>query len=355
MRKISVSNCQPGMTLGKAIFYNGTVILLEMGTELTFSYIERLESMGITEIYIEDDISKDVVLCDVVKEETRLEAIEFVKNIMNTISTEKLSYSMEVFAVVNKILDDILSLDEIIVNLMDIKACDSYTFSHSVNVCILSVITGVKLKLSYEELKELAVGALLHDIGKVMIPAEILQKKAALNEPEYCIIKEHSLLGYNLLKSMPNINEESARVALSHHERYDGNGYPSGLRREEIHIYSRIVAVTDMFDALTSDRSYRQKINTNQAVDYLTVIAAPTLDSRVLQCFSKVIPPFPIGTGVILNTGEKGLVIGINENLPSRPVVKIIFDAKGSKKFAFNEIDLEKQTDHFIVSTVELI
>lgn len=352
MRKIRVSNCKPGMILGKAIFYNGTVILLESGTELTLSYIDRLSNLGITEIYIEDDISEDIIIHDVVREETRLEAIEFIKNTMNSFSSESFQYSIEVTSVVNKIVDDILALDDIIVNLMDIKTWDGYTFSHSVNVCILSIITGVKLDICYDELKELGVGALLHDIGKIMIPHEILQKKAALTESEYEIIKKHSLFGYNILKSMPHISEESARVALEHHERYDGNGYPNGLRMEEIHIYSRIVAITDMFDALTSDRIYRKKIHTNQAIDYLTVIAAPSLDFRVLCCFAKVIPPFPVGTGIMLNTGEKGIVIQLNENFPTRPIIRIVFDKAGSKKIIFDEVNLAKRSDYFIISAL---
>ena len=353
MRKISITNCEAGMILGKAILFKGATILLEAGTELTVSYINRLIKLGISDIYIEDDISKDIVIRDVVGEKTRLEAIKFMKNTMNTYCSEDILYSSEVMAVVNKIIDDILSLDDIIVNLIDIKTCDNYTFLHSVNVCVLSIITGAKLELSYDELKELGVGALLHDIGKVLIPSQILQKKSALNDEEYEIIKQHSVMGYNILKTMPQISEVSAMVALCHHERFDGKGYVSGLHKEEIHIYSRIVAIADIFDALTSDRIYRKKISTNQAIDYLTVIAAPSFDSSVLYCFTKIIPPFPVGTGVILNTGEKGIVIKINANLPSRPVVRIVFNADDSRKIIFNEINLATQTEYFINSTSE--
>ncbi|HEY5583748.1 MAG TPA: HD-GYP domain-containing protein [Ruminiclostridium sp.] len=355
MRKISVSNCEPGMILGKAIFHNGTVILLEIGTELTLSYVDRLRDLGITEIYIEDDISKDVVIHDVVKDETRLEAIEFIKNTMNAYISGEMPYSIEAIAVVNKIVNDILSSDDIIVNIIDIKTFDNYTFLHSVNVCVLSIITGVKLNLCYDELKELGVGALLHDIGKVFIPPEILQKKAALTEFEYESIKQHSLLGYNILKSLSNISENSARVALNHHERCDGSGYPNGLHDDEIHIFSRIVAITDMFDALTSDRIYRKKINTDQAIEYLTAVAAPSLDSKVLYSFTNIISPFPVGTGVILNTGEKGLVIQQNENLPTRPVIRIVFGKDGSKRFIFDEVNLAERKDYFIISSAELI
>lgn len=355
MRKIGILNCEPGMILGKAIFYNGTAILLEAGAILTVSYLDRLKELGITEIYVEDDISSGLTIHDVVKEETRLEAIEFVKNTMDNYSPLNMLDSEEIIAVVHKILDDILTLDEIIVNLMDIKTCDIYTFSHCVNVCVLSIITGVKLNLTEPELLELGIGALMHDIGKVMIPPEILKKKSALTEYEYHIIKQHSIYGYNILKTLPLISEASARVALDHHERYDGKGYPNGLMNEHIHIYSRIVAVTDIFDALTSDRIYRDKISTNQAIEYLTMIAAPTLDLMVLNCFVQIVPPYPVGTAVILNTGEKGVVIKINKNLPTRPVIRVVFNSDGSKKAYFEEIDLSEMTGYVIVTNTELI
>ena len=355
MRIIGVSKCEAGMILGKAILFNGATTLLEAGTELTVSYINRLDKLGITEIYIEDDISKDIVVRDVVEEKTRLEAIEFVKSTMNSYCAGDLLYSVEMLAVVSKIIDDILSLDDIIVNLTDIKSYDNYTYLHSVNVCVLSIITGAELELSYNELKELGVGALLHDIGKVMIPPQILQKQSALTNEEYEIIKQHSIMGYNILKTMPQISEVSAMVALCHHERFDGKGYASGLAKDEIHIYSRIVAIADIFDALTSDRIYRKKISTNQAIDYLTVIAVASLDSNVLCHFTKIIPPYPIGTGVILNNGEKGIVIKLNKNLPTRPVIRIVFNTDGSKKLYFNEVNLADKTDCFISSTSELI
>ncbi|PYG88771.1 HD-GYP domain-containing protein (c-di-GMP phosphodiesterase class II) [Ruminiclostridium sufflavum DSM 19573] len=354
MRKISTSNCKAGMIVGKAILHNGAAVLLEAGARLTASYINRLINLGITEIYIKDDVSKDIDIPDVIEEKTRLEAIELVKSTMEAYYHGDKLNSDKIIEVVIKIVNEILLIDDIIINLMDIKSCDNYTFLHSVNVCVLSIVTGVELKLSYDALKELGIGAILHDIGKVMIPPEILQKSSALTDEEYEVIKQHSLLGYNIIKTIPEISEASAMVALCHHERFDGKGYISGLKRNEIHIYSRIVAVADIFDALTSDRIYRKKISTIQAIDYLTVIAASSLDEEVLRCFAKIIPPFPVGTGIVLNNGEKGVVIGVNRNLPSRPVVRIVFSSDGNKKSSYNEINLAKETEYFIKSTAEL-
>jgi HD-GYP domain-containing protein (c-di-GMP phosphodiesterase class II) len=328
---------------------------LEAGAELTISYIEKLKKMGISEIYIEDDISKDIVIRDVVNEETRLEAIESVKNIMDSYSFSDAPYSAEVIAIVDKIIYQVLSLDDVVVNLMDIKTYDGYTFSHSVNVCILSIITGIKLKLGYIELQELGVGAILHDIGKVMIPSEILLKKSALTDEEYETIKQHSIIGYNILKRIPYISEASASVALNHHERFDGKGYPDGLKNQEIHIYSRIVAIADIYDALSSDRIYRKKVSTNMAIEYLTVIAAPSVDSKILRYFIQIIPQYPLGTEVVLNTGERAIVFKLNKHFPSRPYIRIVFNADGTRKFAYEDINLAERTEYFIVSRAEIV
>lgn len=354
MRQIGISNCEPGMILGRAIF-NGNLILLEAGALLTNSYIERLKDLGITDLYIEDDISRGVVVHDVVREETRQEAVRFVKESMDNYTSMQLIDSVEAIEIIDKILEDILTSDDIIINLMDIKTRDSYTYSHCVNVCILSVITGIKLDLDVCQLKELGVGALLHDVGKLLIPEEILLKKATLTTGEYEIVKEHSIYGYNILKKLPLISEASARVALEHHERFDGKGYPKGLHNDQIHLFSRIVAVTDIFDALTTDRIYRAKLCTSHAIEYLTVKAAHTLDSKVLRCFIDIIPPYPVGTGVIINNGEKGVVISINKNFPTRPVVRIVFNSDGSKKEIYEEVNLAEKINYTIVNNAELI
>lgn len=354
MRKINISNCEPGMILGRAIF-NGSLNLLQEGVVLTQTYINRLEELGISEIYIEDEFSENIAVTDVVKEETRRQTIEFIKESMENFSSMEFINSAEAIALVNRIMDEILNSDDVLVNLMDIKTCDAYTYAHCVNVCILSIITGMKLSLNDSQLRELGIGALLHDIGKVMIPNEILLKKAALTEDEYSVIKLHSLYGYNILKRVPQISDAAARVALDHHERYDGKGYPNGLKKDQIHIYSRIVAITDIFDALTSDRIYRKKIGTNHAIEYLTVMAAPSLDLQVLNSFVELIPPYPVGTGVVLNNGEKGVVIKVNKSFPTRPIVRVVFNADGTKKPIFEEVNLSERINYTIMNNTELV
>ncbi len=352
MIKINVTNCIPGMILARPIYHKGFVVLLEKDCILTSDYINRIRNMGISEIYIEDDCSTDIIPNDLVKDSTRIEAVTYVKNVMEQYSATYSVYTKELLEVINSIIDDIFSNEHIILNIMDIKNCDDYTFSHCVNVAILSISTGAMLGLSRNALVELGIGAILHDIGKIMIPEEILKKKSSLTESEYEIIKQHSKLGYEILSKIPNISQASARVALSHHERMDGRGYPNGEFDSDIHIYSKIVAITDVFDALTSDRIYRKKISNAQAIEYITGIARPTFDNTVLLSFLRIVPPYPVGMVVKLSNGDKGIVQYVREDCPTRPVVRIVYNADGSKKSYYTELDLSEHIDISIVESI---
>ena len=354
MKKINIMDCMPGMVLARPIYHEGPVILLEQNTTLSSSYINRIQAMGISEIYIEDDDSDGIIPNDLVKDPTRLEAITYVRNVMDQYSNTYSVYTKELLEVINNIIDDIFSNDYIMLNIMDIKNCDGYTFSHCVNVAILSIATGSMLGLSRQELTELGIGAILHDIGKIMIPEEVLKKNSSLSDSEYELIKQHSKLGYEILCRIPDISQNSARVALSHHERVDGKGYPNGIIGSDIHIYSKIVAIADVFDARTSDRIYRKKISNVQAIEYLAGIAKHTFDNTVLLSFLKIVPPYPVGTVITLSTGDKGIVQYVSENTPTRPVVRIIYNADGGKKNYYEELDLSQHVDISIVECIKV-
>lgn len=354
MRKISVKNIQDGMKLGKTIFSEVGYVLLSEGTILKEAYMSRLESFDISEIYIVDAFSEDIEIKDVIDERTRLEAKIAVKKAMADYRDNRRFSAESTKRVVDSIIDELLNSRDLMVNLSDIKTSDDYTFSHSVNVCVLSLITGIKLGLDQLKLRDLGVGALLHDIGKVMIPDEILKKPDKLSEEEFAKIREHPLLGYNIVKADPNVKLTSAYVVLSHHERFDGSGYPNGLKGENTHLFAKIVSIADVFDALTSDRVYRKKLRTFEVVEYLNAISESHFDQDILQCFMKSIPIYSIGTSVLLSSGEKGIVVDTNKEFPTRPIVRIIYHADGSRKDRdFEEIDLTRRLNVVILDTCE--
>ena len=158
-----------------------------------------------------------------------------------------------------------------------------------------------------------------------------------------------------MLKKSGKVSLISAYIAYGHHERYDGSGYPLQLKKENIQLYARIAAVADVYDALTSDRVYRKRLKPNEVYEYITFLGADHFDPRVVQSFVKYVSIYPIGTGVLLNTGERGIVTGYkNKNMPTRPIVKIIYDSGMDKQNICREIDLSEQTNIFIADGCEV-
>lgn len=354
MRRVSVNNAQLGVKLAKSIFTADGRILLSSGTVLNDGYLQRLRSNGVEELFIEDNISDDVKIKDIIKDETRIEARCLVKTLMdNTVFPESDEVS-KIKEVVNSIIDQILKSDKIIYNLCDIKTVDDYTFSHSVNVCVLSLVIGVELGYNEEKLNDLGIGSILHDIGKMKISHDILKKPTQLNIQEFEEIKKHTVYGYELLSSNNDVNTTSAVIALSHHERFNGSGYPLQIKGVDIHEYARIVAVADVYDALTSDRVYRKKIRPHEVFEYITTLARNHYDARVINSFVKHISMYPLGSGIVLSNRERAIVVKENRVYPTRPVVRVVLDSNYNRVSECYDIDLSKDTSVNIVDACDV-
>lgn len=354
MRRVNIESIQFGVKLARTIFNSDGGVLLTKGVELKEPYIEKLRYYGISEVYLEDEISAGIHVKDVIHEQTRSEAVVLVKKTMNNYHFSDVLAVENVKLMVNKIIDELLGNDDILNNLSEIKSVDDYTFEHSVNVCILSLITGIGLGFDIERLRELGTGAMLHDIGKLCIPQEILKKPSQLTVEEFEEIKKHTVFGYEILKKSEKVSLVSAYIAFGHHERYDGSGYPLQLKNENIQLCARIAAVADVYDALTSDRVYRKRLRPNEVYEYITSLGANHFDPRVIESFVKYVTIYPVGTGVLLNTRERALIVKHNKSLPTRPVVRIIYDDQMKKQTILREIDLSEQTNIFIVDGCEL-
>ncbi|NLU50765.1 MAG: HD-GYP domain-containing protein [Syntrophomonadaceae bacterium] len=349
MLRVKVEFLQVGMEVARNIYDSDGNVLLATGMILTDYYIRRLSELGIASVYIKDDVfdSLDEVQ-DIISEQTRLETIQAVRESFRSLEANRRINTRSVKKVVDAILDDLLSNPQILVNLSDIRSYDDYTFGHSVNVCALSLLTGITLGYDELRLKELGIGALLHDIGKIRLDKDLLNKPGGFNEDEYNQIKQHTIQGYKILRTYDDIPLLSAHIALQHHERWDGNGYPRALRKEEIHEYARIVAVADVYDALLADRPYRSGYSVNQAVAILTRMSNMYFEPRSLAALVGNIAIYPIGSVVTLNTGEIGMVIDVNRNAPTRPVVRVVFDRNRKRLTPPREIDLTRFTTVYI-------
>ena len=208
------------------------------------------------------------------------------------------------------------------------------------------------MRLNRLRLRELAVGALMHDLGKIIIPAEVLNKPGPLTAAEFEQVKQHSYQGFEILRQQGEIGLLSAHVALQHHERIDGTGYPRGLAGTDIHEYGRIVAVADVYDALVSDRAYRPRYLPHQAAEILVEESHTTLDDQVVRCFLRKVAFYPVGTVVRLSTGVIGVVVDVNQPMTVRPVVRILYDAEGNSLSELYEVDLTKDSHISIIEVV---
>lgn len=340
MRRISVERLNEDMVLAKTLYTIDGNILLNAGIKLKSSYINKFKELGIGEIYIDDNIGADIVIEDVIKDETRFEARVAVKKAMDNVMNGNNLDVKPIRNVVGKIVEELLTVQDAVINLQDIKSFDNYTFSHSANVCVLSAVTGISMGYDSYKLKELCMGALLHDIGKTKIPNEIMNKISPLTNEEFEIVKKHARYGYDMLKQSMDISSYTAYVALTHHEKYNGEGYPLGLKGKAIHEFSRIVSVADVYDAMTSNRIYRRRINISEVVEYLVSLGGHHFDYDIVKKMMEHISVFPLGSLITISTGETAIVVDNNKKYPNRPVIRLIKDPYGVEYKDFNEIDL---------------
>lgn len=233
--------------------------------------------------------------------------------------------------VVSEIADSIARSPNAMLWLSHMKSRDEYTSIHCMNVCILSLTFGRSLNLDKEQLDLLGLGALLHDIGKMRVPLEILNKPGPLTDEEFDIVKTHSMSGYNLLRQKEDISEEVLAIVKSHHERINGRGYPEGLAGEFIDQLTQITSIVDVYDAITSDRCYHDGIPAYDALKDMYEWAGENFDAKLVEQFIKCLGIYPIGSTVELNTGHVGIVVSASEKARLRPIILLVIDRKGKR------------------------
>jgi HD-GYP domain-containing protein (c-di-GMP phosphodiesterase class II) len=316
MRLVTINHVKPGMILAKPIYHHddGKVLLFD-NVELKKSYIQRLKELNYTHIYIKDpdDPSERVEFLEPVKQETKIKATIILKNTLIAYNQTHKPDLDKLQGVVAEMIDQIIDNQDVFYNLIDIRSYDNYTYAHSVNVCVLSLMVGSLLRLKRNELEILGVGAILHDIGKIFVENEILNKPGNLNMQEFEIIKTHTSKGYEFLQGKFSISYIAAHIAWEHHERMDGSGYPRGLTETQIHRFAKIVAVTDVYDAMTAERVYREALPSFMVMDELRAGINIKYDRLIVEALSKVVAPYYVGSTLRLSNGEEILVTRVSK------------------------------------------
>jgi len=273
---------------------------------------------------------------------TFTEATKIIRGVMDDV---RLGRQIEVEAskaVVEKITSSVMRNGNAMQSMRRLQSHDDYTFLHSVSVCTMLTTFSKAVGLDLATTHDVALGALLHDIGKMRVNLSLLNKPAKLSDDEFRHMKSHVVLGSDLLRQMSGVPKISFEPLEMHHERFDGSGYPNGLKGTEISQAGRMSAIVDVYDAITSDRCYHSPIGPADGIRKLFEWSKFHFDPELVQIFVKSVGIYPVGTLVRLESGRLGVVIEQRESNLLTPVVRVVFDARRDYYIAPEDVDLSK-------------
>ncbi|WP_126720556.1 HD-GYP domain-containing protein [Lucifera butyrica] len=348
VRQYKLEDVAPGMEVGTIISECGKTVLCE-GTVLTDNLIAILQNWGITEV----PVKEKVINPDETERKKNWIQQQFFSEYEDTVMAIQHCFEqvrffrevpiMEMQELVEKTVNPLIDTVGVINHLHLVRRWNEYTFHHSVDVGIIAGVLGKWMGYRGVELKDLILSGLLHDIGKTRIPLEILDKPGRLSDQEMTIMKQHAAYGYEMVKDAPQLPMSVRCGILQHHERMDGSGYPHQLCGEQIHHFARIIAVVDIYDAMTSDRVYHEKDNPFTVVEMISNQVFGQLDPFVCTTFLNNVRDYFVGNVVLLSDGRQAEVVYMGPFRASRPVVK-------TEDGQF--MDLEKYKDIAIIKLV---
>lgn len=306
------------------IFSANGVLLVAASTIITGDHIQILEKHGVTLTH-RDIFSVDTFADAASAASHKMidEAVVQVRELFEEVRETRRVPLAELRSEIVPIIQEVASGTSLYGLFTSLQAKDDYTYRHNLAVGVLSSLLGNWLQLGHQELLQLTTAAFVHDMGKMLIPQEVLNKPGRLTDEEYGLMKQHTVLGYEILKETVGINHRQALVALQHHERMDGSGYPFGLTRDRIDLFSRIVSVADIFHAMTSKRIYRNPSPFYEVLHQMEKDAFGVLDPRITQLFISKIMNTLIGRSVLLTDGSEGTILLIHAHDPTHPLIQI--------------------------------
>lgn len=344
-RFVALKNCSEGTILAENISSGYGAMILAKDTVLNGYMINRLLELGIQRIRIFDDIREGCCNSKGNRENIRKsyrKNIMNIKSVVNQLAAGKPLNAARISDISDTIYSGIANSANIVEILKEEEDFDEYTYTHSLNVAFYSMLIGKWLKLDSDSIKSLIKAGLLHDIGKTRIPVEILNKKARLSEDEFRIVKKHTFYGYELIKSSKCFSEEICEAVLTHHEREDKSGYPLGIGRGQISKFAEIIAIADVYDAMTSERVYKKRLTPFDVFDMLQTIGIKSYNPGIIKVFLSNLSSCYIGSKVMLHTGEIGEIVYIPPHCITEPVISVGADY----------LDLGKNRDKHILVIV---
>jgi putative nucleotidyltransferase with HDIG domain len=370
-----VANLKPGMRTDCNL-YSGDMLLLNSGVELTAAIISSFQRRGIAHVQISQDswmakshaskVEPDAVLqligsAGQVYQQHGLE-LAIPQEALEEATDELEGYFTEIEFGTEPDLDQARGLIKNLVSmfsaranlaikLLDLDNVDRYTYRHSLNVGLLFMAVAKKWVKSEEEMQELVFGAVLHDLGKAKVGAEIINSPRRLTPEEWDIMRQHPVWSAEMMERA-GADETTIGIARWHHEKVDGSGYPDGKDATALNRFVQLSQVCDVYDALTTKRSYKQKMYFSQAIDIILRSSGTAFVPEVAHVFIRAIGRFPVGSFVYLNTGEVAVVVRTNEQFINRPVVSRVLDTEMGEISEGEELDLAENKDVYITGTV---
>jgi HD-GYP domain-containing protein (c-di-GMP phosphodiesterase class II) len=271
-----------------------------------------------------------------VHENTKL----FISQVMRDIRLGKNVDVKQAKKLVSELAENVVTNPTALVWLTQLKNKDQYTSLHSLNVCVLSLFFGRSMNLPMDQLHTLGLGALLHDVGKLKVPSEVLNKPGRLTTEEFGVMKKHTVFGYDLMKNQDVLHKEALDIIIQHHERLNGSGYPHNLEHGQISHFSKLVSIVDVYDAITSNRVYHKETTPFNALNDIYKHREKEFDSHLVEQFIKCLGIYPIGSLVELNTGQVGVVVFFSEKSHLSPTIMLILDEQKSPYDQYRYVNL---------------
>lgn len=334
MKLVGVKSLKPGAKLSAPIYSSSGKMILGQGTELTQAYIDKLKSLKIYSVYIEDDKFDDVKIIDAIDYTTRTIANQVLNEVVKLAAGGKEFDEYKAKEMARRIIEDVKSNNKDNVNLFCNMVMDDDIIAHSITVCILSALIGDRMQYNFDKMWDLAVGAILHDIGRENSQEEL---------------PEHTQKGFDILRKCHGLSLNSSIVAYQHHENFDGSGYPRGLKGEQISEFSRIVSLADFYDSMLSFSTPEKPIMPHHVYEDILARSGTVFDPEIVKIFRDTVAIYPNGCVVEMNDGRRGVVIRQNSGTPHRPVVRIFAEGGCESQ---EEIDLVKNPTVFICEVI---
>ena len=349
MQRLALEFVRTEMVLARDVYDQDGTIMVAAGARLTDRLIARLRKWEIGSVFVRNPRIILPEVSEALQEETRNKARLMVEHAFDVVRRAgRITMSEEEQIIVQDIVREVTQDPRIIVHMAQINRHSRDILSHSVNVALLSTATGLALGMHQSpSLYDLTLSALLHDIGKLMIPQGLLFRRTPLNPEEMAIFREHTNWGFKILQHASKLPQCVAHVAQEHHEHADGTGYPQQLTDETIHPFSRIVAAVNAYECMCTNLSDRKSNQSCMAYEAVMAGAGSRFNLDVAKALLSRLPMYPLGMLVELTNGFIGVVASVSPALPHRPLLKILANPDGSaleNPFMIDLADLENQT-----------